>query len=96
VKESKAALPINYSLFQNYPNPFNPRTTIKFALSKPGNVSLNIFDILGRGIATLVSRYLFAGTYSVQWDANKFPSGIYFYKLQTDLFSETKKLALLK
>ena len=83
-------------LLQNYPNPFNPSTTISFSLPKRSFVSLKIYDVIGREIATIVSEELSAGTYSRQWTAESFTSGIYFYRLEAGSFIETKKLILLR
>jgi endoglucanase len=89
-------LPKSFSLKQNYPNPFNPSTTISFDLPKKSFVSLIIFDVLGREMAKILSEEMSAGTYTQQWSANGLPSGIYFYRLQTDNFIGTKKLILLR
>ena len=89
-------LPTDYSLSQNYPNPFNPMTTISFGLPAAGKVTLTIYNIRGQVISTLIDRNLSAGEYHVDWDASDYASGIYFYKLQTEEFSETKKMVLLK
>jgi len=86
----------NFKLFQNYPNPFNPSTTISFNLPLRSHVTLKIFDLIGREVATIVSEELQAGNHSQQWNAANMPSGIYFYRLQAGLFTETKKLILLK
>ncbi|HEY5535593.1 MAG TPA: T9SS type A sorting domain-containing protein [Ignavibacteria bacterium] len=101
IEKLNELIPEKYSLYQNYPNPFNPTTTIRFEvpLSKgglKGVVSLKIFDILGKEVATLVNEQLTPGTYEDDWNASQFPSGIYFYKLTAGNFSETKKLILLK
>ncbi|MBE2218651.1 MAG: exo-alpha-sialidase [Ignavibacteria bacterium] len=85
-----------YSLSQNYPNPFNPTTTMKFALPLSEIVRLSIYDILGREIETLVNEKLAAGSYSVNWDASGYPSGLYFYRLESDNFTETRKMVLIK
>jgi hypothetical protein len=90
------SLPEHFSLFQNYPNPFNPTTAIRFEVPAPEFVSLKILDLLGREVTTLFSEKLQPGTYTRQWDAARFPSGVYFYKLQTKEFVETKKLLLIK
>jgi hypothetical protein len=94
-------------LFQNYPNPFNPVTKIKYQIPLSRGVSagrgvftkLIIYDILGREIATLVNEQLKPGTYEVEWSAtgggSNYPSGVYFYKLITNDFSETKKMVLI-
>ena len=84
-------------LSQNYPNPFNPTTAIGFSLLAVGNVSLKVFDILGREVATLLNNEILeSGEHEVTFNANALPSGIYFYRLTAGEFSETKKLLLLK
>jgi len=88
-------------LMQNYPNPFNPKTKIKFDIPsnvkrETSNVKLIVYDILGREMTTLVNEKLPFGTYEVEWNAGNYPSGIYFYELKTEDYSETKKLILLK
>ncbi|MFZ1979439.1 MAG: T9SS type A sorting domain-containing protein, partial [Bacteroidota bacterium] len=95
VKEN-SEIPVSLSLLQNYPDPFNPTTTISFTIPSRSSVSLKIFDILGREVATIVSQELPAGTYSRQWNAAKMSSGIYFYRLQAGSFTQTKRLVLLK
>ncbi len=89
---------LSYKLFQNYPNPFNPTTKIGFQIANPGFVSLKIYDILGREVATLIHEEKQAGEYEVNFDAGKFnlPSGIYFYRLRAGAFLQTKKLILIK
>jgi hypothetical protein len=94
--DTKASVPKSIMLNQNYPNPFNPSTTISFSLPSKAIVSLKIYDVLGREIETLVFNELSSGTHSVQWNAMRFPSGIYFYRLQTDSYAKTKRLLLLK
>jgi len=86
----------SYQLYQNYPNPFNPSTTIKYQIPKSDNVSLKIYDILGNEIAVLVNEIKPAGIHTNVFNANALSSGIYFYRLQTSAFSETKKLLLIK
>jgi|WetSurMetagenome_2_1015567.scaffolds.fasta_scaffold11706_3 hypothetical protein len=88
--------PVKYSLEQNYPNPFNPVTSINYQLARNSEVSLKVFDITGKEIAMLVNQKQNAGSYKVEWDASQFSSGVYFYKLIADTFSETKKMILLK
>ncbi len=88
--------PEKYSLNQNYPNPFNPVTTIKFSISKNEFVSLKVYDILGKEIATLVNQNANAGEYEVTFDATKLTSGVYFYKLTSGNFSDVKKMILVK
>jgi len=94
--EINQAIPNEYSLSQNYPNPFNPRTTIQFALPEQAKVTLKIFDVLGAEVATLKNEILSPGNYSVEWNASNYASGIYIYKLETEKFSDTKKLILMK
>ena len=89
-------LPETCSLSQNYPNPFNPSTIINYQLSGGSFVTLKIYDMLGREIKTLVSKHEDAGNYSVKFDSENLPSGVYFCKLQADQFSEIKKMMLVK
>ncbi len=89
-------IPNAYSLNQNYPNPFNPSTAINFSIPKAGHVSLKIYDVLGNEVATLVNTNLSANSYVVTWDANAFASGVYFYKLVSDDFTDVKKMMLVK
>jgi hypothetical protein len=101
VQEQKSAsdLPKIFSLSQNYPNPFNPTTSIGYTVPQGGirhAVSVRIFDLLGREVAILVNEIKPAGTYTVMWNAASMPSGIYFYRLQSDKFVATKKLVLIK
>jgi len=89
-------VPNKFVLLQNYPNPFNPATNIEFSLPKQGVVELIIYNALGKQVAVLVNGNLNAGTYRADWDASEYPSGVYFYKLVTQDFIETKKMVLLK
>jgi hypothetical protein len=96
-----AEIPIHSSLFQNYPNPFNPQTKIKFDIpsnvkGQTSNVKLIIYDLLGREVTTLVDEELKPGTYEVDWDCSNYSSGVYFYKIITEGFVETKKMVLMK
>ncbi|MDR8390849.1 T9SS type A sorting domain-containing protein [Aliifodinibius sp. S!AR15-10] len=92
-----AALPSEVSLQQNYPNPFNPSTTIQFNLPIQSEVSLTIYDMLGREVATLINQQSYsAGQHSVNWNASGYPSGVYFYRLTTPEGTFTKKLTLIK
>jgi hypothetical protein len=88
--------PNSFTLEQNYPNPFNPTTTISFSLPSKSFVSLKVFDVIGREVAIIVSEELSAGNYSRQWNATNLSSGIYFYRLQSGSYIETKKLVLLR
>ncbi|MBM4159359.1 MAG: T9SS type A sorting domain-containing protein [Ignavibacteria bacterium] len=83
-------------MYQNYPNPFNPSTTIKFQISEFRNVSLKIYDVLGKEISTLVNEKLQPGTYQVTFDGSGFPSGVYFCRLTAGNFSSVRKMVLLK
>ena len=88
--------PINFVLYQNHPNPFNPSTVISFELGVSSNVSLKVFDLLGREVETLVQEKMNPGEHEVRFDATRFASGIYFYRLKAEGFTATKKLLLLK
>ena len=85
-----------FELAQNYPNPFNPKTVINYSIPQAGFVLLRIYDILGNEITTLVDEYKTAGNYFIEFDGSNFSSGIYFYRMQTGNFSNTKKLILMK
>ncbi|MCX6157882.1 MAG: T9SS type A sorting domain-containing protein [Ignavibacteriae bacterium] len=88
--------PSKYSLSQNYPNPFNPSTVIRFQLSVAGDVSLRVYDVMGREVQTLVIERLQAGTYEVKFDGSMLMSGVYFYKMVTEGFTDTKRMLLIK
>ena len=103
VKNDGSQLPANFTLSQNFPNPFNPTTHFRFTIADfpqgiPSErfVTLAVFDLLGREVAVLVDEEKAPGSYSVQWDATNFPSGVYFYQLKAGSFVETKKLLLMK
>jgi predicted acyl esterase len=96
VKKISSAVPQTFKLEQNYPNPFNPRTIIKYQLPLTNNVKLSVYDILGKEIDALVNERQNPGTYETTWDASKYPSGIYFYRLKTENFIETKKMMVVK
>jgi hypothetical protein len=96
VEKISEQIPAEYELFQNYPNPFNQSTMFNFQCSMEGMVELKVFDLIGREVATLVNEKLQPGTYEVRFDAVNLPSGIYFYQLKSEKFSETKKLIILK
>jgi len=89
-------VPYGYKLLQNYPNPFNPRTIIGFQLTVNSFAKLTVYDLLGREVTTLVNEQLKPGTYEVDWNAANFPSGVYYYRLSTDGFTETRKMILIK
>jgi photosystem II stability/assembly factor-like uncharacterized protein len=86
----------SYYLSQSYPNPFNPSTKIRYSIPQSSNVIIKVFDILGNEIETLVDEEKSIGTYEITWYANNLPSGVYFYRLQTGNFVETKKMVLLR
>lgn len=101
VADGGYAIPGQFSMGQNYPNPFNPETKIAFNLEKAGDVTLEVFDILGRKVSTLQSGYLGAGQYEYTWhgadhSGRQAASGIYFYRLSSNEFSLTRKMTLLK
>jgi hypothetical protein len=89
-------LPVNFALGQNYPNPFNPVTNIRFDIPRDAFVRLSVFDILGREVEVLVNQQLKPGTYKYDWHAEKYSSGLYFYKLLTNDFIDVKKMILVK
>ncbi len=99
--EEDGIVPTDFALYQNYPNPFNPATNIEFVLSKSGRVKIEIFNILGQKVRTLVDQHLKAGHKLVDWDGKndlgkEVSSGIYFYRIKTSEFSQTKKMVLLR
>ena len=85
-----------YELRQNYPNPFNPETTIEFAIAKPGNVEIAVYNLLGQNVLTLVNQKMNAGQHQVQFDASALSSGVYFYAIKSNEFFKTRKMILLK
>jgi len=94
-------IPGKYALYHNYPNPFNPTTVINFALPRASDVKIEIFNILGQRVTTLVNDKLSAGYHSVTWNGfdkngSEVATGIYFYKLQAGNFTEAKKMVLIK
>jgi hypothetical protein len=95
-QKKEKTIPKTFYLFQNYPNPFNPSTNIKYQIAKISYVKLAVYDALGREAATLVNEKLSPGTYEAYWDGSNYSSGVYFYILQTDNYSDIKKLVLIK
>lgn len=89
-------IPVNFSLQQNYPNPFNPSTSINYNLAELSHVSLKIFNALGKEIASIVNERQQTGFYSVDWKAENYPSGVYFYTLTAGNFTQTRRMLLLK
>ncbi|MFQ3598265.1 MAG: T9SS type A sorting domain-containing protein [Chloroherpetonaceae bacterium] len=96
VIEVNAGLPKQFVLEQNYPNPFNPTTSVAYQLPTAGNVSLKVFDMLGKEVATLVNGRQEAGAYTINFNANQLSSGVYFYRLQAGNFVQTRKMMLVK
>jgi hypothetical protein len=96
VNKVNSMTPTEFKLDQNYPNPFNPSTVISYQLPVTGNVTMKVYNILGKEVATLVNEIKQAGTYEVKFDASNLSSGIYFYRLQAGNYNETRKLILLK
>jgi hypothetical protein len=90
------AAPTGWELAQNYPNPFNPSTTISFHIAEPSHVTLTVYDVVGREIASLIDESMPAGTFQKQWNAEGMPSGVYYYRFQAGQFTETKKCIVMK
>ena len=93
--------PIEFALHQNYPNPFNPETNIQFDVAEQSHVSVNVFNLVGQKVATLVNRTMDAGIYTIKWTGlndkgSSLPSGMYFYEMKTSNFHSIKKLVLVK
>jgi len=89
-------VPREFKLYTNYPNPFNPTTTLKYDVAKQTFVKITIFDILGKEVEKLVNQNMTPGRYEVMWNASNFASGTYFYKFETDYFTDIKKMILVK
>lgn len=89
-------MPIEYTLSQNYPNPFNPVTTINFAIPEAGKVKLTVFNAMGQVVSELVNRDMETGYHSINFKADHLPSGVYFYTISSNSFTQTKKMILLK
>jgi flagellar hook assembly protein FlgD len=101
VEGGSPILPVAYSLQQNYPNPFNPTTTIEYRLGRSGDVTLEVFNALGQRVLDLALGHQAAGPHRVSWDGRDrtgqyLPSGVYFYRLSTGDFEQTKKMVLMK
>jgi hypothetical protein len=94
--EDKTSVPIAFELLENYPNPFNASTTIRYSLKEPADVIIEIFDILGRNIEAFNIGQRAAGDYSITWDADDVPSGVYFYRLIAGSTIQTRQMLLLK
>ncbi len=96
LSSNSGELPLLFSLHQNYPNPFNPVTKIEFDIPKQSFAKIIIYDLIGHEVTTLVNEQLKPGSYSVDWDGTGFASGVYFYSLITNEFTETKRMVLIK
>lgn len=96
INEGSSYIPSHFVLHQNYPNPFNPNTLINYELSKTSHVVLRIYDNLGKDIITLVNSWEYLGNHSVEFSGKDLPSGIYYYRLMSDDYVETKRMILLK
>jgi hypothetical protein len=95
IKPISSEIPNEFYLYQNYPNPFNPATTIKYDLPKSGDVSIKVYDLLGKEIYSM-NEFKLAGTYSFRFDGTNHASGVYFYKIEAGSYVDTKKMVLLK
>ena len=89
-------LPRVFALEQNYPNPFNPATSIKYSIPADGFVNLTVYNMLGEKVTNLINQNMKAGRYEIKFDASKYASGIYFYRLESGQFISVKKMMLLK
>jgi len=94
--ESPEVLPSRWTIHQNYPNPVNPSTIISYSLLERSFVSIKVYNLLGQEVALLVDQEKQAGSYSVEWNGERFPSGVYFYRFRAGSYSDTKRLLLLK
>jgi hypothetical protein len=96
VEDHLTEIPGDFALLQNYPNPFNPATEIGFTLSRASHVKLEIFNIIGQKVSTLVDCPTPAGYHTVSWDASQLSSGLYLYRMQAGDFARSKKMLLVK
>jgi hypothetical protein len=87
---------LHFTLHQNYPNPFNPSTTIRFSLPKREHVTLKVFDVLGREVATVVDGEMEAGEHTVIYNASGLPSGVYLYRLEVGNFIRTRRMVIIR
>ena len=94
--EATVSVPTIFALSQNYPNPFNPTTFIEYSIASASNVTLKVYDLLGREVAVLVNELMAAGSYSALFDASHLSSGVYFYRLDAGNFSGVKRLSVMK
>ena len=96
ITKIETEIPKEYFVGNNYPNPFNPTTRIKYGIPKEGNVKLVIYDMLGRELKTIINETQKPGVYEATFDASSFPSGVYFYRIITNDFIQTRRMVLLK
>jgi hypothetical protein len=96
VDDPEASIPESFSISQNYPNPFNAATVIKYAVTTPGDVELSVYNVLGQKVETLIKGHHDAGEYSITWNANHVPSGVYFAKIESSERGQSVKMVLLK
>lgn len=96
IENESPLIPATYALHQNYPNPFNPSTSIEFSIPRRGLVTLTVLDLLGREIGTILSQHKDAGRHKVQWDARDAPTGVYFVRMVSGGFSQTRKVMVLR
>lgn len=96
IQQVNSAIPDKFELYQNFPNPFNPNTKIKFNIPNSSLVEFKIYNSAGKEITTLVNGKLSSGSYEVNWNASDFPSGVYYYKIVSEHFNDTKKMVLIK
>jgi len=96
IEQISNSIPSQFTLYQNYPNPFNPETIINYELRVTSYVQLKIFNVLGEEVTALVNEELRPGTYEVSWDASDYSSGVYYYKLISKEYTETRKMVLIK
>ena len=87
---------LNYNLLQNYPNPFNPTTKIKFKIPQSIKVKIEVFNLLGQSIVTLLNKKMPAGSHEIEFNAKNLPSNVYLYRIQTNEFQQVKKMILIK
>jgi hypothetical protein len=96
IKEINKLIPLSYKVMQNYPNPFNPSTTIELSLPKASDVRIEVYNIAGQKVQTLLNEKMPAGGHQVEFTAQNLSSGVYFYRIQADKFQDVKKMVLLQ
>ena len=94
VAKAGAGVPEEFVMEQNFPNPFNPETNIEFGLPENSQVRLSVYNMLGQVVGDLVDEALDAGYYSIFWDANDVSAGVYFYRIETDKYTETRRIEI--